>query len=292
MACINKSDKKYKALQERYGDTLAASYVRGNVLNKKLSSPEDFYIPTIEELSNYFKDVRKPLKVKEVQDALRLNPLLETEAIKSILKRVIHKHKGALYITRKGSSETSAIFEELVLKEIFEPNLQIMTELAEQYPDIFNLVPKRGNPTIVRVEITPATTAEYVPEIDSSVRTYNNFLVNNGGIQPQSFIEGDHVWQRVGNHVYTLIDANTGDPFLRNMNLLSGTEVTPSLFPVNKQNAEAEIADIRTNYDNEYWQVDLALRGYDLDLIITNLENAETQQEFDELLANFKKLTC
>lgn len=292
MACINKSDKKYKALQERYGDTLAASYVRGNVLNKRLSSPEDFYIPTIEELSDYFKNVRKPLKVKEVQDALRLNPLLETEAIKSILKRVIHKHKGALYITRKGSSETSAIFEELVLKEVFEPNLEIMTELAEQYPDIFNLVPKRGNPTIVRVEITPATTAEYVPEIDSSVRTYNNFLVNNGGIQPQSFIEGDHVWQRVGNHVYTLIDANTGDPFLRNMNLLSGTEVTPSLFPVNKQDAEAEIADIRTNYDNEFWQVDLALRGYDLDLIITNLENAETQQEFDELLANFKKLTC
>ena len=100
------------------------------------------------------------------------------------------------------------------------------------------------------------------------------------------------MWQRVGNHVYTLIDAYTGDPFLRNMNLLSGTEVTPSLFPVNKQDAEAEIADIRTNYDNEYWQVDLALRGYDLDLIITNLENAETQQEFDELLANFKKLTC
>ena len=119
-----------------------------------------------------------------------------------------------------------------------------------------------------------------------------DLLINNAGIQPQSFIEGDHVWQRVGNHVYTLIDASTGDPFLRNMNLLSGTEVTPSLFPVNKQNAEAEIEDIRTNYDNEFWQVDLALRGYDLDLIITNLENAETQQEFDELLANFKKLTC
>ena len=292
MACINKSDKKYKALQERYGDTLAASYVRGNVLNKKLSSPEDFYIPTIKELSDYFKNVRKPLKVKEMQDALRLNPLLETEAIKSILKRVINKHNGALFVTRKGSSETSAIFEELVLKEVFEPNLEIMTELEKQYPNIFKLIPKRGNPTIVRVEITPATTAEYVPEIDSSVRTYNDFLINNGGIQPQSFIEGDHVWQRVGNHLYTLIDASTGDPFLRNMNLLSGTEVTPSLFPVNQQNAEQEIADIRTNYDNEYWQVDLALRGYDLDLIITNLENAETQQEFDELLANFKKLTC
>jgi len=292
MACINKSDKKYKALQERYGDTLAASYVRGNVLNKKLSSPEDFYIPTIDELSNYFRKVRKPLKVKEMQDALRLNPLLETEAIKSILKRVIHKHDGALWVTRKGSSETSAIYEELVLKEVFEPNLAIMTELAEQYPDIFNLIPKRGNPTIVRVEVTPATTAEYVPEIDSSIKVYNDLLINNAGIQPNSFIEGDHVWQRVGNHVYTLIDANSGDPFLRNMNLLSGTEVTPSLFPVNQLNAEAEIADIRTNYDNEYWQVDLALRGYDLDIIITNLENAETQQEFDELLANFKKLTC
>ena len=292
MACINKSDKKYKALQERYGDTLAASYVRGNVLNKKLSSPEDFYIPTIEELSDYFKNVRKPLKVKEMQDALTLNPLLEIEAIKSILKRVINKRNGALFVTKIGTSETSAVFRDLVLKEVFEPNLEIMTELAEQYPDIFELIPKRGDPTTVRVKITPATTAEYVPEIDSSVRTYNNFLINNGGIQPQSFIEGDHVWQRVGNHLYTLIDANTGDPFLRNMNLLSGTEVTPSLFPVNKQNAEAEIADIRTNYDNEYWQVDLALRGYDLDLIITNLENAETQQEFDELLADFKKLTC
>ena len=96
MACINKSDVKYKALQERYGDTLAASYVRGNVLNKKLSSPEDFYIPTIKELSDYFKNIRKPLKIKEMQDALRLNPLLETEAIKSILKRVIHKHKWSI----------------------------------------------------------------------------------------------------------------------------------------------------------------------------------------------------
>ena len=292
MACINKSDVKYKALQERYGDTLAVSYVRGNILNKKLSSPEDFYIPTIKELSDYFKNIRKPLKIKEMQDALRLNPLLETDAIKSILKRVIHKHKGSFYITRKGSNETSAVFEELVLKEIFEPNLDIMTELEKQYPDIFNLVPKKGNPTIVRVEITPATTAEYVPEIQSSLDVYKDLLINNSGVQPASFIEGDHVWQRVGNHIYTLIDANSGDPFLRNMNILSGSEVTASLFPVNKLNAEAEIADIITNYDNEYWQIDLALRGYDLDIIITNLENAETQQEFDELLANFKKITC
>ena len=36
MSCINKSNKNYKDLAERYGDFLAASFVRGNILNKKL----------------------------------------------------------------------------------------------------------------------------------------------------------------------------------------------------------------------------------------------------------------
>ena len=46
MACINKTTSKYKALQGRYGDLLAESFVRSNITNKKLNGPEDFYVPT------------------------------------------------------------------------------------------------------------------------------------------------------------------------------------------------------------------------------------------------------
>lgn len=291
MACINKSDKRYKALQKRYGDFLATSYVRGNILNKKLSSPEDLYIPTIDEVTTYFKDINRPRKLKEIQDALNLNPVLDIAAIQTILQGVITKHKGAYFVV-KGSKSRGPIERQLVLREIFDNNLSIIKRLASDYPNIFDFDFARKDPTTVVVKITPATEADYVPEIESSIARYNEMLIESGGIQPSSFIEGDHVWQRVGNHEYTLIDAATGDPFLRNINLLSGSEVTPSLFPVNKLEAEAEIEAIREAYDNEYWRVDLALRGYNLDQILNNLENAETQQEFDEQVYTLKKITC
>lgn len=290
MACINKSDERYKALEERYGEFLATSYVRGNILNKKLASPEDLYIPSIGEVTKYFKDVSKPRKLKEMQDALKLNPLLDIKAIQTILQGVITKHKGAYFVV-KGPNNKGPIHRQLVLKEIFDNNLSVINRLVSDHPNIFD-VSYTKDPTTVIVKITPATEAEYIPEIQSSIAAYNDMLIDSGGIQPSSFVEGDHVWQRVGNHEYTLIDAATGDPFLRDINLLTGTEVTPSLFPVNKLEAEAEIQAIRESYDNEYWRVDLALRGYNLDQILNNLENAETQQEFDEQVFTLKKITC
>jgi len=117
-------------------------------------------------------------------------------------------------------------------------------------------------------------------------------LIDNEGIQPNEFSVDDYFWQRVGNHTYTLIDVTTGDPFLRDVNMYSGTEIKVEPTPVNKDLVEAEVMDIRSNFDTEYWQIDFGLRGYNLEQIINNLEAAKTQQEFDELLADFKKTVC
>ena len=74
--------------------------------------------------------------------------------------------------------------------------------------------------------------------------------------------------------------------------MYSGTEIKVEPTPVNKDLVEAEVMDIRSNFDTEYWQIDFGFRGYNLEQIINNLEAAKTQQEFDELLADFKKTVC
>jgi len=290
MACINKSTDRYKALQGRYGDFLAESFVRGNILNKKLENSEDFYIPKQEEVTEYFAKVRKPLKLKQAQDALKYNPLLDVEGIKTILQGVIWKYKDEYYVV-KGTNHRGPIDQTLTLREIYKPNLEIMEKLASEYPDVFELS-SGVSPNTTKVKITPKTDIEYVPEIQSSLDTYNRMLVANEGIQPDEFIVDDHLWQRVGNHLYTLIDTSTGEPFFRNINMLSGTEIVPEPIPVDKEAALAQIMDIRANYDVEYWQINFGLRGYNLEQIINNMEAAETQQEFDQMLADFLKIVC
>ncbi len=290
MACINKSTPKYKILQGRYGDFLAESFVRSNILNKKLNTSEDFYIPTQGEVTEYYRTVRKPLKQKEVEDALKLNPLLSLDGIKTILQGVIRTYDDKLYVT-KGSNHRGPIEQALTLREIYEPNLKIMEALASQYPNIFRLKDGRAPNTKI-VTITPATEVNYVPEIQGSLKAYERLLIDNEGIQPNEFSVDDYFWQRVGNHTYTLIDVTTGDPFLRDVNMYSGTEIKVEPTPVDKDLVEAEVMDIRSNFDTEYWQIDFGLRGYNLEQIINNLEAAKTQQEFDELLADFKKTVC
>lgn len=290
MACINKSNPKYKVLQGRYGDFLAESFVRSNILNKKLNNFGEFYIPTQGEITEYYRTVKKPLKQKEIEDALKLNPLLSLNGIKTILQGVIRTYDNKLYIT-KGSDHRGPIEQGLTLREIYEPNLKIMQALASQYPKIFTL--KDGvAPNTKVVTITPATEVDYVPEIQKSLDVYEKLLIDNEGIQPNNFIVDDYFWQRIGNHTYILIDIATGDPFLRNINMNSGTEIKVEPTPVNKDLVEAEVMDIRANFDTEYWQIEFGLRGYNIEQIINNLEAAETQEEFDELLADFKKIVC
>jgi len=290
MSCINKSNKNYKDLAKRYGDFLAASFVRGNILNKKLDNAEEFYIPNLKEVKTYFRDIRKSQKQKEILDALKLNPVLNIDAIKVLLQGVVTLHNGIFYVVQ-GTNHRGPIERQLTLREIYEPNLKIVEKLSEEYPNIFELKSKRG-PTVTEVKITPATEAEYVPDIEKTMATYTNLINENLGVQPNSFVEQDHFWQRVGNNLYTLIDIETGEPFLRNINLRSGLEQPIPTTPVNKENANAEIMDIRANYDNDYWQTTLGLQGYNLDQIINNLETAETQFEFDEQLADFLKIIC
>ncbi len=290
MACINKTTSEYKALQGRYGDLLAESFVRSNITNKKLKSPEDFYVPTQGEVTDYFAYVKKPFKLKQIQDALKYNPLLDETGIKTILQGVIRLFKDELYVI-KGSNHRGVIEQALTLREIYKPNLEIMEALAASHPDIFTLS-KGVSPNSTKVKITPKTKIDYVPEIQSSLNVYEELLIDNEGIQPNSFIVEDHVWQRVGNHLYTLIDASTGEPFFRNINMFSGTQIKTIPIPVDKENADAQIMDIRANYDTEYWQIEFGLKGYNLEQIINNLESAETQQEFDQLLADFLKLIC
>ena len=289
MACINKTTSEYKALQGRYGNLLAESFVRGNITNKKLSA-EDFYIPTQGEVTKYFATVKKPFKLKQIQDALKYNPLLDETGIKTILQGVVWLYKDDLYVV-KGNNHRGVIDQALTLREIYKPNLEIMEALAASHPDIFTLS-KGVSPNTTKVKITPKTKIDYVPEIQSSLNAYEELLINNEGVQPNNFIVEDHVWQRVGNHLYTLIDASTGEPFFRNINMFSGTQIESVPIPVDKENADAQIMDIRANYDTEYWQIDFGLRGYNLEQIINNLEAAETQQEFDQLLADFLKLIC
>ena len=132
MSCINKSNKNYKDLAERYGDSLAASFVRGNILNKKLDNADDFYIPNIKEVKTYFRDIRKSQKQKEILDALKLNPVLNIDAIKVLLQGVVTLYNGNFYVVQ-GTNNRGPIERQLTLREIYEPNLKIVEKLFLNY---------------------------------------------------------------------------------------------------------------------------------------------------------------
>ena len=98
MACLNKTLPAYKTLVKMYGDALADAFVRGYSQNVKLLGENDFYYPSVKEVTDHLAKTKKNIP-DTIAFALETNPNLSEQAIKGLLKGVAHMYEGNFYIT-------------------------------------------------------------------------------------------------------------------------------------------------------------------------------------------------
>jgi hypothetical protein len=161
MACLNKTLPAYKTLVKMYGDALADAFVRGYSQNVKLLGENDFYYPTVKELTDHLAKTKRNIP-DTIAFALETNPNLSEQAIKGLLKGVAHMHKGDFYITSGRGISDDAIITDAQLSSIFRPNFRIITELTERFPEKFNIknTQKRSYVKIVEINAPKGKASE------------------------------------------------------------------------------------------------------------------------------------
>ena len=290
MACINKSNKTYQNIEKRYGVFLAEVYTRSHPKNISMKANDDFYIPSLSEVSKIVK--AEGVDTIENFDAnMKQNPYMTEEFIRDSLKGVIRKHRGEYYVIK--GIDVGPLQTAISIKEIFEKNYRVMNTLQSKYPQIISLRQGR-KPRSFKVVITPQQKPEEVEErtIEPSLRAYARLVELNDGAQPKMFQSGPHRWQRVGNNLYTLIDEDTGAVFMPNVNLVTGMqEVESNTTPVDPEYKKYILNQVKP-LNTPAMQVNLAERGYNMNLIIKNLESAETQEELLRVYKDFVKTVC
>ena len=210
MGCINKSDKKYKKLEERYGDFQADVLVRSHPKNRYAQADDIFYIPTLSEANKKVKNKMPRQALTNIENALKQNPFLSEKGIASYLIGYINKLDDAgTYLITRGRSD-GLLQRTISDAEVYKPNLDLMRYLEKKYPEIFTLVETRNDLTY-KVIITPKleTTEDAVeekgtlPSIQSSLDAFKE-LTDIKGIQPLVFQKGPHRWEQVTGSIYNL----------------------------------------------------------------------------------------
>jgi len=141
MGCVNRNTPEFKRISSVYGDALADRFVRGYSKHVK-GLTDDFYYPSLNEIKDWLT-VDKARIVNNVGKALEENPLLSRDALKSLLRGVIHEHNGTMHVT-SGPTQSPLLLRAEVRDTIFNPNVRIVKELVARFPDIFNIVDTRS----------------------------------------------------------------------------------------------------------------------------------------------------
>lgn len=128
--------------------------------------------------------------------------------------------------------------------------------------------------------------------IEQDMMMFQELVKANKGELPKSFMSGSRKWtiNQYGN--YDLVDAATGDIYMRNVNMETGVsepEVSQeeALDPVKKEQALKKIENmIKTQQLAEQ----LAIIGYDVKDLLNNLVKAKTVQEYNKVMEIIDKL--
>ena len=308
MSCINKADKAYKALQNVYGDALAEAFVRAHPLNKGKSEDMTFDIPTKKEVKDWLTEQKQNIP-RNIKRALELNPYLSETALKSMLKGVVSTFKDRTFITTGWLFSGSSTLGEEVFETIYKPNMDVMNNLADNYPDIFRLIPTKNAYTTM-VEITPRVKAEEEveedevleddelktdePAIVESIRTYRSIVDSNNGRKPVEFMAGNLKWQLNNKGLYNLVDKFTNAVYVRNMDLDTGEmipEVEPQT-PVNEAKRDRIFRSVMQMIREQKLDEYLAVKGINTADIYEALRDAETDNDLNKVIETILKAVC
>lgn len=118
------------------------------------------------------------------------------------------------------------------------------------------------------------------------------FANESSGKKPGS--EEYNLWQLNPRGLYNLVDANTGEIYLRDVDLATGfqkEQVVPST-PVDEKLLKDTIKDLTDGIKEYRLDQIFALKGYDINDIIKKLEATTTQEELIDTIVLIKKITC
>ena len=112
--------------------------------------------------------------------------------------------------------------------------------------------------------------------------------------KPDSFVAGQSKWQLNSKGLYNLVDMNSNNVFLRDMDMETGMLVTEkdNSGPVDPKKVEREMKYFNSLVVNEKLDEVLAELGIDIFDVIDDLEKAKTNNEFDKIMSDIRKKLC
>ncbi len=295
MSCINKNLREWKALEKRYGEFEAELIIRGHKENRYLNpKSDDFYIPSIRETSNLLKSQVPVAAKRKIIDKFSVNEFLPEEGIASLLTGFISRQSkyDDEYVINVGDKNGN----KFARKDIYDANVNLLKELEALYPEIFRL-DKTYDDNTFKVFIS-AKLAETQKELfeEKSLSMQDvidkfNYLTKLKGYQPEVFEIGNQRWIQSSNNLYNLINRDTGTYIHNNVNLQTGID-EQTLTPLDTENNKIAIKEVEVLSQQEGFSMMLGLNGYNIDLILTNMKEAQTQEEFDIEYTKVKKFYC
>lgn len=146
---------------------------------------------------------------------------------------------------------------------------------------------------IERFNLEVARNNNLLPKTFTTSSTDQDAFANDiSGKKPGS--EEYNLWQLNPRGLYNLVDANTGEIYLRDVDLATGfqkEQVAPST-PVDEKLLKDTIKDLTDGIKEYRLDQIFALKGYDINDIIKKLEDAKTQEELIDTIVLIKKITC
>jgi hypothetical protein len=143
-----------------------------------------------------------------------------------------------------------------------------------------------------------------VPESLLSVEELSKFKTEvdtlNGALPKRFFTEPiekgleKNMWILNINNLYDLVDPSNNEIYLQNVNLLTGIpeKIESKVTVVNESARKKAIYDLLTAVNTLKIDEVLSDKGYDYKEIVTNLENASSQEELNKIIAKLSNLLC
>ena len=187
-----------------------------------------------------------------------------------------------------GSKKDIEGFKKFVGKEEkITDNIQIDSELNSYITDqvIKNFgisIPNKNNETLIS---------------QGDVDRFNNDVSFNKGVLPTNYYTGlgnVHKWNINEKNLYDLVDKDTDEIYLRDVNLSKGVieNAEETYTPIDEEERTNMIDSINEAITDYKLDEILAEKGYDVEDFISNLEAASSQEELNKIINKILKKIC
>jgi hypothetical protein len=177
-------------------------------------------------------------------------------------------------------------------------------------PQFKELLSRLGNPLLAELEFDELTspklsipidnvsvedTSDVRREIQDDLNEFQRLVRSNNGTPPTTFKVGDYrTWMRNERGLYDLVDEESGDIYLRDYDMATGVqrELPETRTPVDEKLRADTIKRVKEGIKEYRLDTVLAILGYDVNEVISNLENAQTQEELSKLRTELFDKLC